>query len=116
MLLLRRCKTGFRKHLPINRPVPVVDAGLEHLCVAVMSSGEVTEEVSQSLMQLTHSMVAAGGTVIVPANAEWLSAVGNRQPSRVHLTNTPTLAYGQRVEKAGFHVMETPTDVNRRRR
>ena len=28
----------------------------------------------------------------------------------VHLTNTPTLAYRQWVEKAGFHVMETPTD------
>ena len=26
------------------------------------------------------------------------------------LADTPTLAYGQRVEKSGFHVMETPTD------
>ena len=94
-----------------NKPdVPVVDAGLEHLCIAVMSTGEVTEEVSESLTQLTHRIVAAGGTVIVPANAGWLSVSVSRQPSVVHLTNTPTLAYGQRVGKAGFHIMETPTD------
>ena len=53
--------------------------------------------------------MAAGGTVVVPANAEWLSAVSGRQ-SVVLLADTPTLAYGQRVEKSGFHVMETPTD------
>ena len=94
-----------------NKPdVPVVDAGLEHLCIALTSTGEVTEEVSQSLTQLTHRVAAAGGTVVVPANAGWLSVSVSRQPSVVHLTNTPTLAYGQRVGKAGFHIMETPTD------
>ena len=86
-----------------NKPsVPVVDAGLEHLCIAVMSTGEVTEEVSESLTQLTHRIVAAGGTVVVPANAVFLGSGTRSVPT--------TLAYGQRVEKAGFHIMETPTD------
>ena len=86
-----------------NKPsVPVVNAGLEHLCIAVTSTGEVREEVSESLTQLTHRVVAAGGTVIVPANATFLRSGTRRVPT--------TLAYGQRVEKAGFHVMETPTD------
>ena len=108
--VIEKVQGWFSETLADKPPVPVADAGLEHLCIAVTSTGEATAEVSESLTQLTQVIVAAGGTVIVPANAGWLSAVGFRQPSVVHLTNTPTLAYGQRVEKAGFHVMETPTD------
>ena len=86
-----------------NKPsVPVVNAGLEHLCIAVTSTGEAREEVSESLTQLAHRVVAAGGTVIVPANATFLRYGTRRVPT--------TLAYGQRVEKAGFHIMEAPTD------
>ncbi len=112
--VIEKVQEWFADELANKPSVPVVDAGLEHLCIAVTSTGEASEEVLQSLTQLTHTVVAAGGTVVVPSNAEWLSAVSNRQ-SVVHLTNTlesitPTLAYGQRVEKAGFHIMETPTD------
>ena len=86
-----------------NKPsVPVVEAGLEHLCIAVTSTGEATEEVSESLMALTHGVVAVGGTVVVPGNAAFIRAAATRA--------APTLAYGQRVEKAGLHIMETPTD------
>ncbi len=108
--VIEKVQDWFSETLADKPSVPVVDAGLEHLCIAMTSTGEATEEVSQSLTQVTHGIVAAGGTVVVPANAGWLSAVGSRQQSGVHLTNTPTLAYGQRVEKAGFHIMETPTD------
>ena len=105
--VIEKVQDWFSNTLVDKPSVPVVDAGLEHLCMAVMSTGEITEQVSQSLTQLTHRVVAAGGTVIVPANAGWLSAVFLTDTLR---TLTPTLAYGQRVEKTGFHVMETPTD------
>ena len=109
--VIEKVQDWFSETLADKPSVPVVDAGLEHLCIAVTSTGEATEEVSESLTQLTHRIVAVGGTVIVPANAEWLSvSISGQFPSAVHLTNTPTLAYGQRVEKAGFHIMETPTD------
>ncbi|MCE2413340.1 UxaA family hydrolase [Candidatus Poribacteria bacterium] len=112
--VIEKVQDWFSEELTDKPTVPVVDAGLEHLCIAVTSTGIATEEVSESLTQLTHRVVVAGGTVIVPANAEWLSAVSG-QPSVGRLTNTrrtitPTLAYGQRVEKPGFHIMETPTD------
>ena len=100
--VIEKVQDWFSETLADKPSVPVVDAGLEHLCIAVMSSGEVTEEVSESLMQLTHRTVAAGGTVIVPENATFLCYGTRSVPT--------TLAYGQRVEKAGFHVMETPTD------
>ena len=112
--VIEKVQDWFSETLANKPSVPAVDAGLEHLRIAVTSTGEATEEVSQSLTQLTHRIVAAGGTVVVPANAKWLSAVGCQQ-SVILLadspgTITPTLAYGQRVEKVGFHVMETPTD------
>ena len=107
--VIEKVQDWFSETLADKPAIPVVDAGLEHLCIAVMSTGEVTEEVSESLTQLMHRIVAAGGTVIVPANATFLhyDTFGVTNPS--HSVST-TLAYGQRVEKAGFHVMETPTD------
>ena len=112
--VIEKVQDWFSEELADKPTVPVVDAGLENLCIAVTSTGAATEEVSESLTQLTQRVAVAGGTVVVPANAEWLSAVRD-QPSVGRLTNTPrpitpTLAYGQRVEKAGFHIMETPTD------
>ena len=112
--VIEKVQDWFSEELTDKPTVPVVDAGLEHLCVAVTSTGAATEAVSESLTQLTQTIVTGGGTVVVPANAEWLSAVSG-QPSVGRLTNTrrtitPTLAYGQRVEKPGFHIMETPTD------
>ena len=112
--VIGKVQEWFSDTLADKPPVPVVNAGLEHLRIAITSTGKAPEEVSQSLTQLTHSVTAGGGTVVVPANAEWLSAISGQQ-SAVLLkdtarTLTPTLAYGQRVEKAGFHIMETPTD------
>ena len=97
--VIDKVQDWFSETLADKPAVPVVDTGLEHLCIAVTSTGEATEEVSQSLTQLTYRIVAAGGTAIVPANATFITS-----------ELSPTLAYGQRVEKAGFHIMETPTD------
>ena len=101
--VIEKVQDWFSETLASEPPVSVVDAGLEHLCITVTSTGEATEEVSEFLTQLTHRIVAVGGTVIVPENATFLcDGTRNGFPT--------TLAYGQRVEKAGFHVMETPTD------
>ena len=99
--VIEKVQDWFSETLANKPSVPVVDAGLEHLCIAVTSTGEATEEVSDSLTEMTHRIVTAGGTVIVPANATFFTEA---------LSTSPTLAYGQRVEKAGFHIMETPTD------
>ena len=100
--VIEKVQDWFSETLSEKPTVPVVDAGLEHLCIAVTSTGKATEEVSQSLTQLTHGIVAVGGTVVVPENAVFLGYGTRSVPT--------TLAYGQRVEKTGFHVMETPTD------
>ena len=124
--VIEKVQDWFSETLSEKPTVPVVDVGLEHLRIAVTSTGAATEEVSESLMQLTRGIVAAGGTVVVPANAGWLSAVSGQQtewkdgrregwvspnfPTFQPSNQMPTLAYGQRVEKSGFHIMEAPTD------
>ena len=109
--VIEKVQDWFSETLADRPDVPVVDAGLEHLCIAVTSTGKITEEASQSLTQLIYSVTTSDGTVIVPANATFLQSSrhapsGFRPPTEL----SPTLAYGQRVEKAGFHTMETPTD------
>ena len=99
--VIEKVQGWFTDEIADKPSVPVVDAGLEHLCIAITSTGQVTENVSQALMELTRIVTAAGGTVVVPANATFLSA---------SVVSSPTLAYGQKVEKNGFHIMETPTD------
>ncbi|MDE0681433.1 MAG: UxaA family hydrolase [Candidatus Poribacteria bacterium] len=108
--VVEKVRDWFSETLADKPDVPVVDAGLEHLCIAVTSTGEATGEVSQSLTQLTYRIVAAGGTVIVPANATFLQSSRHAPSCRPLAELSPTLAYGQRITKAGFHIMETPTD------
>lgn len=106
--VIDKVQNWFADELANKPPVPVVDAGLEHLRIALTSTGAATEEVSRSLTQLAQTIITAGGTVVVPANATFLRYVlCEPAPS---ILPPLTLAYGQRVEKAGFHIMETPTD------
>ncbi len=99
--VIEKVHNWFVDELSDKPSIPIADAGLEHLCVTVTSVGEVTKSVSQSMMQLTEVIINAGGTVVVPANATFLTE---------SLSSSPSLAYGQKVEKKGFHIMETPTD------
>jgi altronate dehydratase len=99
--VIDKVQNWFADELADKPSVPIVDAGLEHLCIALTSIGEATETVSQELMKLTMTIAAVGGTVVVPANATFLTE---------SFTSSLTLAYGQKIEKRGLHIMETPTD------
>jgi len=99
--VIDKVQNWFEEELSDKPSIPVVDAGLEHLCISIMSTGQVIEHVSQNLMHLLMEITTAGGTVVVPSNSTFLSESKSISPS---------LAYGQRVEKKGLHVMETPTD------
>ncbi len=94
----------------------LVDTGFEHLSIGLMSTGPATDKVAHGLMTLTDAIVQLGGTVVIPANATFLT---KQTPLNTYpLQNT--LAYGQRigtgksgepvVNSAGLHIMETPTD------
>ncbi|MDQ3397740.1 MAG: UxaA family hydrolase, partial [Deinococcota bacterium] len=82
--------------------------GLECLRLGLLSAGPVPANVARSLANLTRTIVAAGGTVVVPDAADLLTSVyldGTLEGQQAE----PSLAYGQRALAAGFHIMETPT-------
>ncbi len=99
--VIDKVQNWFEEALSDKPSIPVVDAGLDHLCISIMSTGQVTEHVSENLMELVYEITTAGGTVVVPANSTFLLE---------SLSLSPSLAYGQRVEKKGLHIMEAPTD------
>ncbi len=99
--VVEKVQTWFIDQLSGKQSTPIIDAGLEHLSIAITSTGKNPNKVSEALMKLTETLVSEGGTVVVPTNATFLSD---------SLNSTPSLAYGQRFEKSGLHIMETPTD------
>ena len=86
------------------------DAGLEHLRLGLTSAGKVTERVALSLARLTQEIAGAGGTVVAPANATFLTSPAYVEAVVEDRELRNTLAYGQAVGGAGLHIMETPTD------
>jgi altronate dehydratase len=109
--VLQKVEDWFSQSLTSMPQPGYTDVGLEHLCIGLTSSGKVTEAVAHSLAHLTQTIVGTGGTVVVPANATFLtspayvvSLFGNCHQIR------NTLSYGQSITQPGFHIMESPTD------
>ena len=117
--VIQKVEDWFSQSLDSMPQPDYADVGLEHLRIGLTSSGKVTETVVQSLAYLTQTIAGAGGTVVVPANATFLtsptyvtSTLGNHSQVR------NTLSYGQSITESGFHIMEDPHrsccgDVNR---
>jgi altronate dehydratase len=90
-------------------PAPeAVEASAADLRLAVFSSGAVDAARARMVAAFCAQAVAAGGTVVLPDNDALL-----REPGFVTAlfaaTPVPSLAYGQRVERRGLHVMRAPT-------
>ena len=98
---------GALKEMPAPRRA---DAGLEHLRLGLTSTGNVTENVAGSLAQLTQEVAGGGGSVVAPANATFLTSPVYLEAVLEGQKLRNTLAYGQAIEGAGLHIMETPTD------
>lgn len=111
--VLQKVEDWFSQSLSSIPQPDYADVGLEHLRIGLTSSGKVTEEAAQSLSHLTQTLTGAGGTVVVPSNASFLTSpaygahVLGAAPE-VSLRNT--LFYGQSITEPGFHIMEAPTD------
>ena len=109
--VLQKVEDWFSQSLTSMPQPDYTDVGLEHLCVGLTSSGKMTEDVAQSLAHLTQTIVGTGGTVVVPANATFLTSpayVVSLFSNRHQIRNT--LSYGQSIAEPGFHIMEAPTD------
>lgn len=108
----RKVEEWFASALSSQGEPAIEPAGLEHLRVGLLSFGPLPADAARALGRLARRVVSSRGTVLVPeklgpiASAEFREEVlGQTRPDV-----EPTLAYGQRPEIAGLHLMETPTE------
>jgi hypothetical protein len=96
--------------LPASPPDDTGRLTLGALTVGLTSAVPPGPEVAALLADLASAVLADGGTVLIP---EGDPVVADGRFRRVVLGDTPpraTLAYGQPVEEAGLHLVETDTD------
>lgn len=107
----RKVEAWFAEQLAAAGPVTQETVGLEALRIGILSDGPIAGADGEQLAALTRLIVGAGGTVVVPENSGLLAAEAYRgrvlaDPSEA----APSLAYGARAVRAGFHIMETQTE------
>ena len=107
--VLNKIEAWFRQSLAGAEPPHPETTGLGSLKLGLLSSGDLPPALGAALAQLARSVVAAGGTLVVPQSASLLQSpaflAGTLQTAEV----SPSLGYGQMAGAPGFHVMETPS-------
>ncbi|TVY08186.1 UxaA family hydrolase [Paenibacillus cremeus] len=84
--------------------------GLEGLRIGMVSDGPLSDTAGEQLAKLTQMIVGAGGMVVVPENSGLLSTPAYSQQLLPVSQVQPSVAYGEHVQRSGFHIMETPTE------
>lgn len=100
----------FASRSSVGEPAGLVEAGLDSVRLAVTSVGQIPVKAAIGFAALIAQVVNGGGTVVVPENASLLKEEPFLGALSLRAELAPTLSYGQRVGKAGFHIMQTPTD------
>ena len=102
---------------PLQAPT---ERGAADLRIAIAAAGRLADIDVEVLAVLIGRLVSAGATVVVPANARFLTDEGFR--ARLSPSNgeslagesradwRPTLAYGEPARVPGLHLMQMPTD------
>ena len=103
-----RAAAWFASALQDEPEVRGVQATARDLRIAALSAGGVDAAAAVALGSFCARAVAAGATVVVPDNDALLRDQGFCK-ALFAAELSPTLAYGQRAERAGLHVMRTPT-------
>lgn len=90
---------------------PTVRANQRHVAVAFLSEANVAlpEALAASVAAIMQSVVAAGGTAVLPSGSNLASAPALLAALGLTAEPKPSLAYGQMVDEPGFHLMEVPT-------
>lgn len=85
------------------------DHGPDALQIGLLTAGPISQSASLGMAQLTRLLVSAGGTVVVPENSALLSADSYRHAVLTEPATMPSLDYGERMVRGGFHIMSSPT-------
>lgn len=105
--VMRKMAAWFAKRLRGDAPPPRKMAGMEAVRIALLTHGGVSDNAARELAKLSKMIVGGGGAVAVSAKDALLDSAFVPQ---LGLSARPpaTLAYGQRITQAGFHVMAAP--------
>ena len=105
--VMQKMVRWFAEQIRQDVPPPLETAGIDAVRLGLLSQGESSAVSSRHLAALCRTIVSGGGTVVVSEkdsllNSEFLGALGldSQAPA--------TLAYGQVVKQAGFHIMSSP--------
>src|SRR5205085_5434494 len=107
--VMLKIEDWFRGKLAAAEPPAVETAGLEALRIGLLTAEPVPAALGAALAALTRTIVAAGGTVVVPQSATLVQSAEYLEGTLGERPPEPTLAYGQAAANAGFHIKETPT-------
>ncbi len=105
--VMRKMAAWFASRLRHDAPPPRKIAGMEAVRVALLTHGSISDNVARELAKLSKMIVGGGGTVAVSDKDALLEGAFVPQ---LGLSARPaaTLAYGQRITQAGFHLMAAP--------
>ncbi|MEM7533647.1 MAG: UxaA family hydrolase [Chloroflexota bacterium] len=100
--VLDKIETYFRMAAPLphkNKPITI----------ALLTEGDVPPIIAASFADMTQQVVHMGGSVVMPHNSSLLTIDAFQAKLSLQSQPNASLAYGQSIQQAGFHLMETPT-------
>jgi altronate dehydratase len=108
--VLDKVETWFTDRFSEDQPPEFVPTPLSALSIGLHSSGTISDLAAQTLTQLSHHLIGAGATLIVPDNATFLQHPIYLSEVLGTTAADPTLAHGQQTNESGYYIMDTQTD------
>ncbi|MEM7032965.1 MAG: UxaA family hydrolase [Chloroflexota bacterium] len=107
--VMDKIEDWFSTQLTQGHPNKITKVGLDGLRVGMVSAGPVSDSATKALSDVARMITSAGGTVVMPSNTSILDNGLFASETFVEPTVQPTLAYAQRAEIPGLHIMEMPS-------
>ncbi len=105
--VMRKIGGFFRERLDGDALPPRRMAGAEALRIGILSQGETPAFAARGIATLCQGIVAGGGTIVVSDKDALLENVFAEELGLAG-AESPSLAYGQRADRPGFHIMANP--------
>ena len=105
--VLGKVEAWFAERIAALPAVARQAASLKGISLGLMTDGPIAPGTAEAFGTLTQMIVAAGGSVLIPATEALLINPVYRSRTLGHTQPIPSLAYGQPLQKAGFHIVGT---------
>ncbi len=107
---LGKIEAWFAEKFASLPPAPTVPASLGALTLAFLTAAPVTAATATTLATLAHTILAAGGSILLPESDALLANPAFRTALLGATVPHATLAYGQPITHAGLHVIASETE------